>query len=212
MATLRYKAGSRAFDVAIQETIEETRRVIIATAHREHGTVLKTDPRPARWQQFVDGIEGGRFEAVKGNGVIIIDYDRLDVVVQFAMETLFDKSPVLSGAYRNSHTIFVDGVAVTNLKDRFAGGEVVISNTVPYARKIELGRMTMRAAGSDHVYAQAEQIVRRRFGNVADVRFTYRGIIGTAIATSRDHGKSGLRYPALAISPAGSRSSRRLRR
>ena len=62
-----------------------------------------------RFTRNVDGREGASEESVRPDGVITYIYPRLDAVVQFAMEVLFDLSPVLSGEYRNSHTLFVDG-------------------------------------------------------------------------------------------------------
>jgi hypothetical protein len=93
------------------------------------------------------------------------------------MQTLFDLSPVLSGEYRNGHRIFLNGFAADNLKNWKPGDDVSITNTLPYARKIEMGSMTMRVPGTDQVYAQALKIVRARYGNVADVSFTFRGVV-----------------------------------
>lgn len=188
------------FRVAARETVEETRQALIATAKREHARVMNDNPRPARFTRTVDGQRGAREEAVRVDGRIVYDYGRLAEVVQFAMETLFDLSPVLSGEYRSAHTLFVDGVQSANLAEWDGEGEVVIVNPVPYARKIEVGKMTMRVPGSDHVYEQAEWLVHRRFGNVAHVVFTYQGVVGGAAVGARQGGnQSGNRYPALRI-------------
>jgi len=196
---LKYAPGSMSFDVARRATAEATQRAIVRTAKRLHGEVMRTDPRPVRFTRIVDGQIGAREESVRADGVITYLYPRLDAVVQYAMEVLFELSPVLSGLYRNSHTLFVGGTAVPNLKNWSPDDEVVITNTVPYARKIELGVMTMRAPGSARVYAQAAKKVRSRFGNVAKIGFTYRGIIGGGVSSTRAGNKSDLRYPALVI-------------
>lgn len=209
MARREYRPGSRVFDDVIRETVEATRKAVISTAHREHRKVLNTDPRPGRWRQYVDGIEGAPFEAVQGAGVIVIDYQRLDIVAQFAMETLFDLSPVDSGEYRRRHTLFVDDTAVTNLKDWESGQEVSIANYLPYSRKIEIGAMKMRVPGTDHVYQQAEQIVRRRFGNIADIRFTFRAVVNSALISGREANNPDIRYPALVLNDGRSPSRRR---
>lgn len=197
MSRLRGTAAS--FQIAIQATREATQRALVETAKREHAKIMGADPRPSTFRRFVDGTEGAREEAVKAFGVIQYDYVRLDAVVQFAMEILFDRSPVLSGEYRLAHTLFVDDVAVPNLENWRPGQTIVISNFVPYARKIELGKMKMRVSGTSQVYEQAERIVRRRFGNMARVYFTYRGIVGGGIIHGKAAGESGLRYPALVI-------------
>lgn len=194
----RLQAVSAQFRVARLSTAEATHRAIVALAKREHAKVLAAEPKPGGFTRFVDGRRGAPEEAVKPNGVIVYEYQRLDLVVQLAMETLFDKSPVLSGAYRNAHTIFLNGTAVANLKDWKTGDEVAISNYLPYSRKIEVGKMTMRVPGTDHVYAQAAQVVKGRFGNVASIRFTYRGV-GAGMVAGRAGNKSDARYPTLVI-------------
>lgn len=195
----RLQAVSERFRVARLSTHEATHRAIVALAKREHAKVLMTDPRPGGFTRYVDGRRGAPEEAVKPNGVIVYEYQRLDLVVQLAMETLFDRSPVLSGEYRNRHTIFLNGQPVRNLKNWKPGDEVAISNYVPYARKIEAGKMRMRVPGTDHVYQQAAQIVKARYGNVASVHFTYRGIGGGGIIGGRPGNRSEARFPALVI-------------
>jgi hypothetical protein len=171
-----------------EATLERTHEVLVVTAKREHAKIMRTDPRPGAFRRFVDETEGAPEERVRPFGVIEYVYSRLDVVAQFAMEVLFDLSPVLSGEYRNAHSLFLNGAAVPNLKGWKSGDEVVILNPLPYARKIERGAMKMRVPGTDHVYQQAEQIVRRRYGNLANVRFTYRS-------------------PVMAYQPAGTRGA-----
>lgn len=163
------------FDKLIAAAQLQTQAEIAAFARREHAKVMKAEPRPSSFRRFVDGREGASEESVRRNGVIEYHYQRLGEVVQFAMDTLFALSPVLSGDYRRAHTLFVGGVAVSNLQSwrPESGEEVYIANPLPYARKIELGKMKMRVPGSDRVYAQAEQILRRRFGNLAAIKFTY---------------------------------------
>ena len=165
------------FDAEIVRAVAASSKDLAAFAKREHGKIMRADPRPSSFRRFVDGREGAPEEAVKPFGVIEYHYQRLSEVVQFAMETLFDLSPVLSGRYRHSHTIFVNGVAVSDLKSwKPTDGEIYIVNPLPYARKIELGKQKMRVPGSDKVYQQAAQIVKRRFGNIAAVKFTYRPV------------------------------------
>lgn len=164
------------FTLAINGTLAEVRKAIVATTRREHAKVMATAPRPSGFRQRVDGVEGAPLEEVKR--LVVIEYQRLDQVVQTAMEILFDLSPRLEGHYRAAHTIFLNGVAVSNLKSWAAGDEVAIANAMPYARKIELGKMKMRLPGTDHVYEQAAARLRGRFGNLVSVTFTFRAQIG----------------------------------
>lgn len=192
--------NQKLFLVAAQATREETQKALVALAKREHGKIMAEDPRPSRFIRTVDGTKGAREEQVRTDGTIIYDYPRLDGVVQAALETLFDLSPVLSGDYRINHRLFVDGVEARNLAEWDGQGEIIISNSMPYSRKIELGKMTMRVPGTDHVYEQAEFTLRQRFGNQARIVFTYRGLMGGSVLSSKQGGnKSEYRYPALEI-------------
>ncbi|ODT22242.1 MAG: hypothetical protein ABS35_15330 [Kaistia sp. SCN 65-12] len=112
------------------------------------------------------------------------------------METLFDRSPVLSGEYRMAHHLFLNGAAVANLKGWSSGDEVSISNTLPYSRKIEVGVMKMRVPGTSRVYQESAKIVQGRFGNLASVTFTFRAIAGRGVRGSKSR---DLRYPVLVI-------------
>lgn len=197
------------FRIVAQKTVEATQRSLVATAKREHASIMATEPQPKSFARFVDGRQGAPEEAVKANGIIVYRYPRLDQVAQFAMETLFDLSPVLSGEYRLGHRLFLNGKEVRNLSDYKSGDDVAITNYLPYSRKIEVGSMTMRVPGTAMVYQQAQRKVIARFGNVASVDFTYRGLIGRASgagtlvnplkAKGRAHNKSEARFPVLLI-------------
>lgn len=193
--------NQRLFVVAAQGARDEVQRQLVATAKREHSRIMQAEPRPTRFTRAVDGVRGAREEQVRPDGTIIYVYHRLDEVVQAALDTLFDLSPVLTGAYRMNHRLFVNGVEARNLAGWDGQGDIIISNSMPYSRKIELGKMTMRVPGSDHVYEQAEFALRQRFGNQARIFFTFRGLMGGSVLTGRQGGnKSDLRYPALEIS------------
>lgn len=172
------------FDVAKQSTLAATQALIAKTAKAKHAEVMQADPRPASFKRIVDGVVGAAEEAVRPDGMIIYDYDRLNVVADFALQTLRDKSPVGGhgdkhpGLYRDSHTLFLNEKPVADLGSYKTGDEIAIANLTPYSRKIEVGGMTMTVPGTDHVYQQAQQIVAGRYGNIASVEFTYRGLIG----------------------------------
>lgn len=176
--------------IARQKTAEATHRLIVAVARQEHARVMTAEPRPDSFRRWVDGREGAPEEAVRPAGVIVYQYRRLEVVVRFALETLKELSPSgppLGGHYREQHMLTVGGAPAVDLSGWRPGEEILISNPMPYSRKIELGTMTMRVPGSDRVYAQAEQVVRGRYGSIAQVSFTWRG------------GTSKTRVPALVI-------------
>ncbi|WP_062223086.1 hypothetical protein [Aureimonas sp. D3] len=188
-----------AIDIARAATLEATQRALVETAKREHAKIMGADPRPGGFRRWVDGREGAAEETVKDFGVIQYEYSRLDTVAQFALETLFDLSPVDSGAYRQSHTLFTNGQAVTNLKAWKPGDTVYISSFLPYSRVIENGSMRMKTPGTDQVYAQASWIVHRRFGNIANVGWTWIGVVNGQTGYNDEFDRSDARYPALMI-------------
>jgi hypothetical protein len=110
---------------------------------------------------------------------IVFHYLAMQDIVDFALQTLRDRSPVGSGRdrhpglYRDSHTVFLNGhvVADGNVGAFRAGDQINISNPVPYARKIEIGHGKMTLPG--HVYEDAALIVAQQFGNRAAVKFTF---------------------------------------
>lgn len=165
-------------DLAKAATSAAVQKAIAAYARQQHSIVMRTDPRPTTFRRSVDGIDGANEDSVRPFGRIVYLYPRLPIVVQYAMEVLYDRSPVDSGEYRDAHTIFLNGAPVSDLSSYEPSDEIVISNLVPYARKIELGKMRMRVGGTDHVYEQAQQLVQRRYGGVAKIRFTFTAIFG----------------------------------
>lgn len=97
-------------------------------------------------------------------------------VVDFALDHLRANSPVGSGRdphpglYRDSHMLFVNGRNAADLSAWRPGDEIEISNPVPYARKIETGKISV---SHPMVYELAEQAVSAKYGDTASIRFTY---------------------------------------
>lgn len=108
---------------------------------------------------------------------IVYRFFYMTQVVEFALETLRANSPVGSdrdphpGLYRDSHTVFLNGHVVQDVSAFKPGDQIHISNPVPYARKIESGRMKLSVP--NHVYETATQQVQARFGNTANVKFVF---------------------------------------
>lgn len=166
------------FRIAARATLEETRRIAVDVAKREHARVMTTEPRPRSFQRFVDGREGVPEEALQLGGMVVYDYPRIDLVVEYAVAVLRERSPFgrpEDGHYRDEHRVHLNGTAVADARSFRPGDVVEIINRMPYARRIEVGAMRMRVPGTDHVYAQAQQIVRRTYGNLASIRFQWRG-------------------------------------
>jgi hypothetical protein len=110
---------------------------------------------------------------------IVFRYLAIQDVVDFALQTLRDLSPVGSdgdkhpGLYRDSHMVFLNGHVVegADVGAWRSGDQINVSNPVPYARKIEAGRGKMSVPG--RVYQTGALIVAGRYGNQVAVRFTF---------------------------------------
>lgn len=108
---------------------------------------------------------------------VVVRYFYMDDVVQFALQTLRERSPVGSskdphpGLYRDSHLIFIDGHNVQDAKNWQPGQQINISNPVPYSRIVELGNGKLRVPL--HVYEESAPLVAARYGNQANVQFVY---------------------------------------
>lgn len=164
---------------------------IAKVAKEGHARIMVTDPKPHAFVRRVDGVRDAPEDAVRPDGIIIYTYSRLQPIIDFALETLRGLSPVESGAYRDAHTLFVGGAAAEDVSGAVPGEYVFIINPLAYARKIEAGRMKMKVSGSDHVYEQAMQLVKRRFGNQAWIKFTYQSVSAGAFTSYVSEGRKG---------------------
>ncbi|OYW68848.1 MAG: hypothetical protein B7Z40_00885 [Bosea sp. 12-68-7] len=150
--------------------------------------------REPAFRQTVDGSTGRPLESVNPDrGRIGFEFDLALDVLTFVMDVLRSGSPVESGAYRAAHMLFADGVEVRAGEQPPAASEFIFLNPVEYARRIEIGKMRMRLPGTDMVYQRAARAAQRRFGNVAQIRFSFRDAFGTA------RGQRANRVPALIV-------------
>ena len=204
----RIRSTHQMWDAAALGVIAQCREDVIAFAKAEHAKVMRAPPRPSSFEQYVDGRKGASIDSMRRFGVVEFHYFRIAEVVEAAMQALFDLSPVDSGDYRNSHTIFVNGAAVRNLAGWSPDGdtEVVIANPLIYSRKIELGLMKMRVPGTDRVYQQAVQRLKRQWGNIANIRFTFIPVTDIPASPGRSRreiraAEADARRPAMRIWP-----------
>lgn len=134
----------------------------------------------------VDGKAGAPLNSVNPDGgTIIAEWELIGDVLEWIAQTLYDRSPVVSGLYRKSHLLFADGVLIETGKDIPQASEYVFINSQPYARKIEIGKTE---SGRDFViqvenriYERTAKDAKSRFGNLAKVTFEYQSAQGGAI-------------------------------
>lgn len=155
----------------------------IAEVDAANRRILGRVPPPAI---TVDGRAGADLSRVNLNrGEIIADWAVVTDVLVWIGETLRERSPVQSGRYRDSHTLFADGVEVDLGGEVPAASEYVFLNALPYARKIEIGHTRSGRAFviqvPNRIYERTASDARARFGNVASIKDTYRAPLGGAL-------------------------------
>ncbi|MGE0290334.1 MAG: hypothetical protein AB7I42_24880 [Bradyrhizobium sp.] len=151
-------------------------------------------------EQFVDGRRGAALESVHPDrGRIVFEFELINDVLLWIMTTLIERSPRGpaggAGTYREAHTLFADGAAVAPRSALPEADEYSIANPLPYSRRLEIGRT---ASGRDFLVSVPNRIYERtaadakaRFGNVAKVGFTYRGIVGGYAVNQAKAGSTG---------------------
>lgn len=230
---MTFQSPASQFDAAIKAAIGMTQKDVAAFAKAEHAKVMRADPKPLNYVRHVDGREAPE-EAVKPGGVIVYDYNRLDRIAEVALDLLRKASPVKSGDYVRGHTLYLNLTPVETLKSWKPGDEVSITNTVPYARVIEVGKRggtVVKFSMPPHVYEKVARALMRQYREMADIQFSYRAVLGGGQVDqltmrrgaptrnkksgrfapgtgSQQHNKAEMRWPTITINPKGSFSSR----
>lgn len=142
-------------------------RTTLAAAQIAHRIALGRSPSYRTW---VDGRFGGALDTVKpSGGKIEIEFDLVDTgIVRWIAEMLRQFSPVLTGAYRDSHVLLADGAEVDPFGRIPQAKLYEFISTAIYAAKIERELSPQRPDG---VY-QAVALLAARRSNM-DIRFAY---------------------------------------
>ena len=181
----------------------------LATAHLEaHRRILdaqraRVRGAPASFDHAVDGRRGRPLTEARAQIVTLYDY-RLEAAL-FAIERLIDNSPEVSGAYKRSHQLFVDGRPVTGLpREVSPAAEVMVTNTVPYARRLEVGKTKSGRSFVTQVppdiYWRTILQVRRRYGQAMNI---YLNFVDLSDAYVTKRGLQGFYGTGKAAGPRG---------
>ena len=156
-----------------------------------------------RYTVAVDGRIGAPLESVKPNGEIVVEFELVNDVLAWIADQLVTHSPVGSGKdrhpglYQKSHTLFADGQETDVGAVIPPADEYVFINTLPYARKIEHG---LSRQAPDGVYQAVAILAQRRFGNIAQISFSYRAPFQGSFLSARSGGnKTENRQPAIIV-------------
>lgn len=158
--------------------------------------ILGRIPPSTTW---VDGAEGRALETVKPDGTIVREYELVIDLLEQIADALRAVSPVRSGRYQASHTLFADGKEVPVGQVIPVADEYVFLSSVIYARKIEgvSGRKPESPLAPRGVY----QITAAKFrgNNSARVSFAWRKPFNGGFITGHAGNKSDGRVPAIIV-------------
>lgn len=158
------------------------------------------------WEAYANTPGNKNLESVKLPGPIVYRYRYFSDIVRVALDALERASPVISGDYVRSHTVYINGAATETLPNRLRLGDtVMIANPVPYARKIEIGKTKAGRAFviqvPNRIYERvAKTVLVPLYRNVAKVTFTYVTLPGAGTVARKGRRKrETLRSPAIII-------------
>jgi hypothetical protein len=212
MLSVRVKPIRRELEILIDRNLSpKARAAILARYARKalaeglaiNTRVLGTAPP---FETFVDGVEGGSEDQVKAEGRIVYQFELGFRILAAILTELQRISPVRGGRYVNSHELFADGVMVDNPSDPPAAKEYVFMNMTIYSRKIEGtehsgGRRPPQSRQAPSgVYNVVAQQMQRQFGNIANIRFSYRAAFSGLLGAGRAGNASENRVPAIVVS------------
>ena len=193
-------------------TDEAAVRAMVSTAIAERTRVLGGSPTPTGYRQIVDGIEGAALERVRPDGVIIFAWAYFGEGVKAILRLFVEGAPFLTGNYRNSILVLVDGVDATTDDINGDTKQVIIVPSAIYARRLERGRVHDRAKTVTRRWAHNVErtvgIARRLYGDLVHIEFNYIELVGayqlkapSSLRKRRGSLVTEMTYPALIVTP-----------
>ena len=187
MASLSIQAFRQTVTVAWPKKQDaDAKQHLINVARKGHARIMADaqarglDPQ---WEAYANTPGNSNLDSVKLPGPIVYKYRYVGDIVQTALLMLQKASPVRSGRYAKSHTIFVNGAPVAQAPKVLRHGEsVMIANPVPYARRLEIGKTEK---GRDFIIQVPNRIYERvakalvsKYRNLASITFGYVSLPG----------------------------------
>lgn len=158
---------------------------------------------------FVDGRREAPLESVKPNGTIVFEFDLVLDVLGWIAGQLAIHSPIRTGKFLGSHTLFADEREVANpAKPPLAREYVFLSVDKPgKVRALEgrPGKAPHSKQAPAGVYEVVAKLARDRFGNHAKVYFSYHAPykpdLSRVRGAARRAAEKEARVPAIIVVP-----------
>ncbi|WP_445488588.1 hypothetical protein [Rhodopseudomonas sp. RCAM05734] len=88
----------------------------------------------------VDGQRGASIDSVEPDGNVVAEWETATPAVRWIWNALRERSPRLTGRYRDSHKLSCDGHEIAFGDEIPLARTYVFTNPEPYAHKIEIGK------------------------------------------------------------------------
>jgi hypothetical protein len=181
----------------------EMRSTVGTFARATVNNLIRAGRYPAAYRRYVDNVEGVPEEAVKldGTGEIAYLFSSLVEAVVFTLGYLEGISPYKTGAFSKAWFASVDGTPWTkSFQDIPIGSVVIIVNSLPYARKLEIeaGRGKSRKLTS-FMTEMARRAAKQKFPAVV-VQRKFVTIPGGYVLQRGVNAGTEMTYPAVVLS------------
>ena len=143
---------------------------LAAFARTELAKTIAGGTGSPNYDRFVNGRPDASEDSVVPPGPIVYVFNWWGDVVTYALQTMIELSPELSGEYKRSWIIRADGQIVSNPKEINVASVVEITNTQPFHRSIVVGNRRYRL-GHQSIEA-GRQRVNSVYGNLVKARST----------------------------------------
>lgn len=168
------------------------------------GAIARREASPV-YARFVNGRLGASEDEVEAPGPILYVFSWWDQIIKVALDYLQQRSPKgPTGRYSKSFIVMVNGRIGTRGQQIQATDEVIVTNRLPYTRKIQVGAMKMSVPPG--IFDDARRHLHRHLGrDLVEVRVRFLNlpnpyILKNSQGTRRDR-QAGmpLTYPALVM-------------
>jgi len=167
----RIPSFDRQIEVMLAAAREQVQEALVEVVEHELDRV-KAESNPSSYDQFIDGVKDRAIEQIQPFGEAVFRFYYGREVIAFALEMLRALSPVLKGDYKRSHEVYVDGALTQDWRNIGVSQRVVITSSLAYSRKVEVGWQEHEHPGYA-VYQHVAESLRRRYGNVARVTYQW---------------------------------------
>lgn len=172
---------------------QQAKELLLRTARAGHARIMREQSLRAgvvpEWDAYANSPGNTNLDSVRLPGPIVYRYRYRREVVLVALKELYAASPVQSGLYRKSHTLFIGGVPAAPGAQIKPGADVMISNPVPYARRLEIGKTEsgrdFLVSVPNRIYERTAKKLQQRYRNAAAITFGYVSIPGAYTVKGR---------------------------